>query len=100
MSKKIKKYLIAFSYILLIGLLVFLVYEIVKERQSLKTGFTREKELQKRLDDEKNSSKFKLSDNVEITKADCLNSCQNFKNNSEDYSYCQNLCQKWLNEHK
>lgn len=100
MSAKIKKILMIFSYVSLVALLVFLVYEIIKEKAALRTGFTKEQAIQKKMDEQKNAPKFNLSDNVEVTKTDCLNFCQKFKNNSEDYSYCQNLCQEWLNENR
>jgi hypothetical protein len=98
MFRKIKTKLIILLYVILIVVLAFLVYEIVKEKNANQANSTQAKQIQAEIDEQKNKPKMSLTQNPEITLADCGNQCVSFKNNQEDYAYCQDFCKKPLSE--
>ena len=90
MIQKIKSKLILLVYLLLAVALAFLVFAIVKELSTEKSGFTKGEKLP--IPEEKILPNFNLSDNIEITQKDCANQCKTFENDPEDLKYCQNYC--------
>ena len=113
MFKKIKRSFITLSFVLLVAVLFFLVYQIVSERylSNKKAAINTSSSIQKQVS-EKTATKNENDDTheeasvdegnnepiekeksyVEIDSKDCETKCSDFKNNVADFKYCQEYC--------